>query len=438
MSASRPTAVITGIGSITPVGRGVTSTFDKQCGGISGIVNPPADHDVHGWIELAGISEPIHPRDLLKPPIDSCIDRYVLLGLAAAGDAIQDAGLVIGENVDPHRVGTIVSSGGGGLRTYEDQAVARRERGRMAVNPYLAPGMLPNMASARIAIKYGLRGYSGAIATACAAGGQSIADGLRLIREGEADVVVCGGADAPLHPTIAAAFGNSNALATRWQNPEQSSRPFDTGRNGFVLGEGAAVVVLERTEHADARGVAGYAEVLGWGVTTDAYHIAAPRPNGEGAAHCMRRALVNAGLTPDAIGYINAHGTSTKLGDAAESHAIREVFGESGPSVSATKSVTGHTLGAAGAVEAAVTAIAVARGILPPTANLDDIDSACALDHIRGAPRRDTVEAAVSNSFGFGGHNVSLVFGPARTRRTRFAQDLDDVPPVSPDARIPS
>ncbi|MFJ9370910.1 beta-ketoacyl-[acyl-carrier-protein] synthase family protein [Nocardia sp. NPDC101769] len=420
-TVGRPEAVITGIGSITPVGRGVTTTFDGQCEGRSGIVTPPADHEVSGWLEAAGVSEQIRPIDLLRPPIDSCIDRYVLLALAAADDAIADAGLIVGENVDPLRVATIVSSGGGGLKTYEEQAAARRASGKNAVNPYLAPGMLPNMASARIAIKYGLRGYSSAIATACAAGGQSIADGLRLIREGEADVVVCGGSDAPLHPTVATAFSNTNALARNWKEPHRASRPFDTARNGFVLSEGAAVVILERTEHADARGAAGYGTVLGWGMTTDGYHIAAPRPDGDGAAECMRRALTNAGLTPADITYVNAHGTSTKLGDTAESRAIRAVFGTHSPAVSATKSVTGHTLGAAGAVEAAVTAISIARGMMPPTINLDEVDSTCDLDHVTGKPRLGAVSAAISNSFGFGGHNVSLVFGPAGTRRRRFA-----------------
>jgi 3-oxoacyl-[acyl-carrier-protein] synthase II len=415
--------VITGIGLITPAGRGLSATFDGQCDGRSGLTRPPGEHAVAGCMEFAGIAPDVQAGDVLPPPVDPCIDRYVVLGIAAADDALADAGLVIGENVDAARVGTVVSSGGGGLKTYEDHAFARRDRGRTAVSPYLAPGMLPNMAAARIAIKYGLRGYSAAVATACAAGAQSVAEGLRLIWDGEADVVVCGGADAPLHPTIATAFDNANAMAHGWADAAASSRPFDAGRNGFVLSEGAAIVVLERAEHADTRGAAGYADVLGWGATTDAYHLTAPRPNGAGAAECMRRALRSAGLEPSDIGYVNAHGTSTKLGDAAEARAIRTVFGKEGsPPVSATKSITGHTLGAAGAVEAAVTAVAIARGILPPTLNLEEVDRSCELDHVRGKPRFGPVAAAVSNSFGFGGHNVSLVLGQASTRATRFAE----------------
>lgn len=420
----RPAAVITGIGLLTPAGRGMPATFDGQCSGRSSVVRPPADHLVAGAIDVAGIAPDVDAGDVLPPPVDPCIDRYVLLGLAAADDALADAGLAIGENADPHRVGTIVSSGGAGLKTYEDQASARRTHGRTTVSPYLAPGMLPNMAAARIAIKHGLRGYSSAVSTACAAGAQSIAEGLRLIWAGEADVVVCGGSDAPLHPTIAITFANAKALARNWDNASAASRPFDTRRNGFVLSEGAAVIVLERAEHADARGAAGYADVLGWGATTDAYHLTAPRPDGAGAAECMRRALASAGLQPPDIGYLNAHGTSTKRGDAAEAKAIRTVFGAEGsPPVSATKSIIGHTLGAGGAVEAAVTAVAVARGMLPPTLNLDEVGAACELDHVRKTPRLATVQAAITNSFGFGGHNVSLVVGQASTRFKRYAEE---------------
>ncbi len=275
------------------------------------------------------------------------------------------------------------------------------------------------MATARVAIKHGIRGYSSAIVTACAAGAQAVAEGLRLIRAGDADVVVCGGTESSLHPTIAAAFTNARALAQGWDDPAQASRPFDARRNGFVLGEGSGVLVLESAEHADARGAAGYAELIGWGSTTDAHHPTMPRPDGEGAADAMRTALASAGLDPSDIGYVNAHGTGTKIGDVAESAALRAVFGADGPAVSSTKGATGHLLGAAGAVEAAVTALTVARGLLPPTLNLAEPDPACALDHVRGTARPVELRAALSNAFAFGGHNTSLIFGPTPTRATR-------------------
>jgi len=278
---------------------------------------------------------------------------------------------------------------------------------------------LPNMGTARIAIKHGIMGYTSSIGTACAAGAQSIGEGIRLLRTGEADVVVCGCSEAPLFPTLVDTFGNARALARNWADPTAASRPFDKRRNGLVLSEGAGVFILERAAHADARGAAGYASLLGWGMTTDAHHPTTPRPDGAGAAECMRRALADAGLHGRDIGYLNAHGTSTKLGDLAESLAIRAVFGDDAPPVSSCKAVTGHMLGASGVFEAAATVVAMLRGLLPPTHNLDDPDPACELDHIRKAPRQQVVDHAVSNSFGFGGHNVSLVFGRPTTRATR-------------------
>jgi 3-oxoacyl-[acyl-carrier-protein] synthase II len=279
--------------------------------------------------------------------------------------------------------------------------------------------MLPNMATARVAIKYGLRGYSSSIGTACAAGAQSIGEGVRLLRAGEADVVVCGCGEAPLFPTLGDTFGNARALARGWDDPTAASRPFDRRRNGLVLAEGAGVLVLERAEHADGRGRAGYATILGWGATTDAHHPTTPRPDGEGAAECMRRALADADLAPAEIGYLNAHGTSTKLGDVAEALAIRTVFGATTPPVSSSKAITGHMLGASGVIEVAATVRAIASGTLPPTHNLDDPDPDCELDHIRGKPRLTQIDHALSNSFGFGGHNVSLVLGRATTRLHR-------------------
>ena len=374
---------------------------------------------MHGVVEFAAPAAPMRARDVMRPPIEPCLDRFLLLALAAAADAMRDAGLEAGVDADPERIGCVVSTGGGGLETYEEHAVRRRERGRSAISPFLAPGILTNMAAARIALKYGLRGPSTSITTACAAGAQSVAEGLRLLREGAADVVVCGGVDTPLHPTVAATFFNAKVTAHGFADPAAASRPFDRDRNGFVLAEGAAVLVLERPEHADARGAAGWADVVGWASSTDAFHVTAPRPDGSGAAACLRRALADAGIAPGDVGHLNAHGTGTKVGDLAEARAVRAVFGDAGPAVSATKSVLGHTLGAGGAIEAAVTAVTLARGQLPPTRNLTSVDPECELDHVVGAPRPAAPDFAVSTSFAFGGHNLGLVLAPASTRRRR-------------------
>ncbi len=289
-------AAITGMGLVTPVGCDVDEFFGALCEGRSGLRRPPEGHPAAGELDVAGISPDIDPVSVLPPKETRAVDRFVLLALAAADRAIADAGLQVGQNADPARVAVVVSTGGGGLETFEQYSHARAERGRPAVSPYLLPGMLSNMAAARIAIKYGARGFSTAIVTACAAGAQSVAEAFRLIAGGEADVVICGGTESPLHPTITSAFGNARALASGWDDPAEASRPFDKRRNGFVLGEGAAVLVVERAGHADARGASGYADVIGWGATTDAYHPTMPRPDGEGAAACMRQALATAGL----------------------------------------------------------------------------------------------------------------------------------------------
>jgi 3-oxoacyl-[acyl-carrier-protein] synthase II len=416
---ARESAVVTGIGLVTPIGRKPGEVFDALVAGRNGITAVPPGHPAHGWLEAAGIAPAVDGREVLPPTETRCVDRFVLLALAAADDALADAGLVVGRDVDPLRVAVVLATGGGGLETFEQQSHRRLERGRPGVSPYLLPGMLSNMAAARIAIKYGIRGYSSAIVTACAAGAQAVAEALRLIRAGDADVVVCGGSDASLHPTVAAAFTNARALSHGWDDPEQASRPFDSRRNGFVLGEGSAVLVIERPEHADARGASGYADLTGWGASTDAHHPTMPRPDGEGAADSMRAALANAGLEPADVGYVNAHGTGTKIGDIAETAALRTVFGDDQPAVSSTKGATGHLLGASGAVEAVVSALAVARGVLPPTLNLDDPDPACELDHVRTRARVAPIRAALSNSFAFGGHNLSLIFGPPTTRAIR-------------------
>lgn len=414
-------AAITGMGVVSSLGRDLAETFGALCEGRSGLSRPPAELAALSHLEVVSMAGPIEPESVLDPPVDSCVDRFVILALAAAGQAMQNAGVRIGKNTDSRRVAVVISTAGGPLETYEDAAAARRGRGRAAVSPYLCPGMIPNMATARIAIKYGIRGYSLCLSTACAGGGQAVAEALRLIRDDLADVVICGGSEAPLHPTVATAFVNARSLASGYDDPAQASRPFDAGRNGYVLGEGAAMLVLERAGHASARGAAAYADVIGWGASTDGYHVTKPRPDGSGAAACMERALADAGLGPADIGYINAHATSTGIGDIAEAKAIRDVFGDQTPPVSSTKSVTGHLMGASGAFEAVATALAVAHGTLPPTRNLATVGRDCELNHVRGKPLLTEVPAAISNSFGFGGHNVCLVFGPPGTPARRRA-----------------
>jgi 3-oxoacyl-[acyl-carrier-protein] synthase II len=411
-----PAVTITGMGLLTPVGRGVQTVYDALLHGRSGIVKPPADHPIANSVELAGILPPFDPGKIASGPDGKVMDRTVILAQLAAEDALADAGLTIGDNVDPDRIGVIIG-GVGGMATLEQQVLARAERGRAAVSPYLLTGILPNMPAARVAIRFGLRGYTSSVGTACASGAQAIADAVRLIRSGEADVVLCGASEAPLFPTFAETFANARALARGWDDPAEASRPFDLRRNGFVLSEGAALLVLESTEHAVARNAPGYADVVGYGVNSDAHHPTAPRPDGVGAAACMRKALKT--IDPSRVGYVNAHGTSTKLGDVAESVAIGLAFGEHTPAVSSTKALTGHMLGTSGVVEAAATALAINTGLVPPTYHLDDPDPACPLDHVRKEPREIRPEYALSNSFGFGGQNVSLLLGTASTPEPR-------------------
>jgi 3-oxoacyl-[acyl-carrier-protein] synthase II len=411
-------ATITGIGLMTPVGRSAREVYDALLHGRSGIMKPPADHPIANSIELAGILPPFDAGDLVKGPDGKVMDRTVILAQLTAADALADAGLIVGDNVDPDRIGVIIG-GVGGMATLEQQVLSRAERGRAAVSPYLLTGILPNMPAARVAIRHGIRGYTSSVGTACASGAQAIADAVRLIRSGEADVVVCGASEAPLFPTFAETFANARALARGWEDPAEASRPFDMRRNGFVLSEGAALLVLERTRHALARGARGYADVAGYGVNSDAHHPTAPRPDGEGAVACMRLAMASGHVRPEQVGYVNAHGTSTKLGDVAESVAIGKAFGASQPAVSSTKALTGHMLGTSGVVEAVAAVGAITTGLLPPTYHLDDPDPACPLDHVRKEPRDVRLEYALSNSFGFGGQNVSLLLGTATTPERR-------------------
>ena len=337
------------------------------------------------------------------------MDRFVQFGLAATLSAIRDADLRIGENADADRVGVIVGSGIGGLGTWEDQHRILIEKGPRRVSPFFIPMMIANMASGQISIATGAKGPNTTTVTACATGTHSIGDSFKLIQRGDADVMICGGTEATIRPIAMAGFSNMRAMSTRNDEPEKASRPFDIDRDGFVMGEGAGVLVLESLEHARKRGARIYAEVIGYGMSGDAHHMTEPDP--DGAARCMSRAIRDAGIEPEAVGYINAHGTSTPVGDKSETTAIKMTFGAHAYklAVSSTKSMTGHMLGAAGGAEAVILALSLQNGILPPTINLDRQDPECDLDYVPNEPRRADVTVALSNSFGFGGHNATIL-----------------------------
>lgn len=336
-------------------------------------------------------------------------DRVTQLGVAAATDALADAGDV---EVERSRCAVVAGTGVGGLATQEEEERTMFERGPSRVSPMLVPMMMANATAGMIAIRNGWTGPNLCVATACAAGTHAIGEGLRLVRDGSAEVVLAGGAEAALTPVALAAFSRMGALSGRADEPERASRPFDVARDGFVMGEGAAFLVLERWESAVARGARIYGEVLGYGRNADAHHITAPSPDGTGALACMELALEDAGLRPSDIGHVNAHGTSTPLNDAAEAAALGKVFGGNVPPVTSVKGATGHLIGAAGAVEAVVSLLSLRHGLVPPTANHETTDPEIPLDVVAGSPRAVSPAPVLSNSFGFGGHNATIVLGP--------------------------
>ena len=337
------------------------------------------------------------------------MDRFVQFGLAASLKAMEDSGIKIGENVDAERVGVSVGSGIGGLGTWEEQHTILMEKGPRRVSPFFIPMMIANMASGQVSIATGAKGPNTTTVTACATGTHSIGDSFKMIQRGDADVMICGGAEATIRPIAMAGFSNMRAMSTRNEEPEKASRPFDVGRDGFVMGEGAGVLILESLEHATARGARIYGEIIGYGMSGDAHHMTEPDP--DGAARCMARAIKDAGIEPSEIGYINAHGTSTPVGDKSETTAIKKTFGDHAYklAVSSTKSMTGHMLGAAGGVEAVILGLTLQNGIIPPTINLDEQDPECDLDYVPNKPRQADIKVALSNSFGFGGHNATVI-----------------------------
>jgi 3-oxoacyl-[acyl-carrier-protein] synthase II len=377
--------------------------------GRSGI-RPITTFDVDEYpVRFGGTIDQFDPSVSLDTKEARRMSRFQQFACVAADEAMADAGLSRLEGEEAERCGVIVGSGIGGLMLMEEQSAVLRERGPSRISPMLVAGMIVDLAAGHISIRYNLRGVNFAVVSACATGNHAIGEAFEVIKRGSADVIVAGGFDAGITPLGLAGFCAARALSTRNDDPQAASRPFDAGRDGFVIGEGGGILILEEWDHAVARGARIHAEVIGYGASADAYHMTAPAPDGNGARRAMSLAVKQAGVDPSEVGYVNAHGTSTELGDAAESGAIRAVFGTDAPPVSSTKSMTGHLLGGAAALEAVVCVRALETGMLPPTINYTDPDPACDLDYVPNAARRADPKIALSNSFGFGGHNASIV-----------------------------
>ena len=403
--------VVTGLGTLTPLANDFPKTWDRLIRGESGIA-PVTAFDTTGYdCRIAGEVRNFDPATAFKNPKDvRRTDRYTHLAMAAAGEAWRDAGLEQA-SIDLDRAGVLVGSGIGGLRTLEEQHTILKDLGPKKVSPFMIPMMINNIASGHISMHFGLRGPNFAIVSACATATHSIGEGWRLIRESEADLIIAGGSEAAVVGLGLSGFGAMKALSTRNDEPTRASRPFDKGRDGFVLSEGAGVIVLEEYNHAKKRNARIYGEILGYGATADAYHLTAPAPEGAGAARAMRIALQHAKINPEQVDYINAHGTSTPQGDICETQAIKAVLGAHAKkvAVSSTKSSLGHLLGAAGSVEMAICLKALETNLLPATINLEDPDPECDLDYIPQKPREQKANIVMNNSFGFGGHNACIV-----------------------------
>jgi 3-oxoacyl-[acyl-carrier-protein] synthase II len=406
----RRRVVITGMGVITPVGNDVDTFWNNLIAGKSGIRTIDR-FDTTGFATTIAGQVDFNPEDFIDKKEARRMDRFVQYAVAAAKQAMQQADLrITPENAE--RVGVYIGSGIGGIETLCEQYNTLLEKGPRRVSPFFVPMMIGDMASGQVSIFLGAKGPNSSPISACATGTNAIGDAFKIIERGAADVMVTGGTEAAVLPLTIAGFNAAKALATKYNDtPEKASRPFDKDRDGFVLGEGCGVLVLEELEHAKKRGASILAEIVGYGMSGDAYHITAPAPEGEGAARAMKEALRDAGIEPEAVGYINAHGTSTDLNDFYETLAIKNAFGEHAYklAVSSTKSMTGHLLGAAGAIEAVASVRVLTDGILPPTINLDEPGEGCDLDYVPNQARKADVEYVMSNSLGFGGHNASII-----------------------------
>jgi len=405
--------VVTGLGLVSPVGNSVPAAWESICNGRSG-VGPVTEFDVSQLAtRIAGEIRDFDINEYLAPKEARRFDRFVHYGLAAAHQAISEAGLLEGlENRDPERIGCAIGAGIGGISSIEENMMIYRDKGPRRVSPFYIPGSIVNMISGMLSIQCGFKGPNIAVVTACTTSTHNIGLAARMIQYGDADVMIAGGAEYATTPTALAGFISAKAMTTRNDDPAAASRPWDADRDGFVLSNGAGIMVVEELEHARARGANIIAELSGFGMSADAYHMTAPPADGEGAARCMKIALDDAGLAPEQIDYINAHGTSTPLGDRAESDAVKTVFGDHAYrlAVSSTKSMTGHLLGAAGGTEAVFSVLAIRDNIAPPTINLDTPGEGCDLDYVPHTAREMPIDAVMSNSFGFGGTNGTLVF----------------------------
>ena len=403
--------VISGLGVITPVGNDVATFWRNLQNGVSGIELVQA-FDTTGYdCRIAGEVRGFDPKDFFKNPKDARrTDRFSQLAMAAAKMAMADCGIDM-EKVDRRRFGAIVSSGIGGLKTLEDQHAVLLAKGPSRVSPFTIPMLISNMGSGLISMEFGLKGPNMCIATACATSNNAIGESWRIIKFGDADIFLAGGSEASIVTVGMASFSSMKALSTRNDDPHAASRPWDRDRDGFVMGDGAGVVVVEELEHAKARGAKIYCELTGYGLSADAYHMTAPPPDGEGAVRAMQMALGHARITPDQVDYVNAHATSTGLGDVIETRALKTVFGEYAHkvSISSTKSMTGHLLGGAGAIEMAACALAIRDSVIPPTINLENPGEECDLDYTPNVAKEKKIRVALNNSFGFGGHNATLV-----------------------------
>jgi len=401
--------VITGLGSVTPLGIGVEETWAGLCAGRSGIGPITRFETTDFPVTIAGEVKGFDPEQYLDKKEIKKMDTFIHYACAAGQMAFADSAFRI-TPANAERVGVYIGSGIGGLQAIEEWHAILQQKGPKRISPFFIPMTIINMASGQLAIQLGAKGHNSAAVTACATGNHCIGDAFRIIQRGEVDVMIAGGAEAAVTPLGVAGFAASRALSTRNDDPERASRPFDRDRDGFVIGEGAGVVVLEALESARRRDAKVYAEIVGYGTSADAFHITAPPDDGEGAVRCMRSALADGAVKPDEVGYINAHATST-MADAIETRAIKTVFGASPKlAVSSTKSMTGHLLGAAGGIEAVFSILALHREMLPPTINLEHPDPACDLDYVPNTARRVRVDVVLSNSFGFGGVNACLVF----------------------------
>jgi 3-oxoacyl-[acyl-carrier-protein] synthase II len=407
--------VITGLGAITPLGLNVRDSWDSVVAGKIGI-GPITQFDASAYpVQIAGEVRGFEPGRYIEAKEIKKMDRFIQLALAASIMAAEDAGLEVTPDI-ADRVGVIIGSGIGGLNSIEHYHKMLLEKGPRRVSPFFIPMVCINLAAGNVSIRLGAKGPNSSVVTACATGSHSIGEAFKVIQRGDADIMIAGGSESVICPLSVAGFAAMKALSTRNDEPLRSSRPFDIDRDGFVMGEGTGILVVESLESALARNAHIYAELSGYGMSGDAYHISAPAPEGEGAGRCMAMALKDAGVAPEKIDYINAHGTSTKYGDELETMAIKKVFGEHAYNlcVSSTKSMTGHLLGAAGGVEAIFAVLSIVNGVVPPTVNLDNPDPECDLDYVPHKARQRDVQYAMSNSFGFGGTNACLIFNQYR------------------------